>query len=123
MHQLVSVTARGAPYIRSQPSEVAVLHLLCHLSVERVSENQSQGHELLGLISGITEHDALITGTMVLEVTVVETLSDIWGLLLNGDKDVEGYEAALGRIQSGTRTEGTHSCSRNPCRSYRIRFP
>lgn len=55
-----------------------------------MSENQSQGHELLSLVGGIAEHNALVTGTMVLEVTVVETLSDIWGLLLNGDENVEG---------------------------------
>lgn len=42
------------------------------------------------LISGITEHDTLVTGTVVLQVTVVQTLGDIGRLLLDSDQDVTG---------------------------------
>jgi len=35
-------------------------------------------------------HDTLITGTGVFEVSVVKTLGDLSGLLLNGNKDVTG---------------------------------
>lgn len=42
------------------------------------------------LIGSITEHDTLVTGTVVLQVTVVETLGDIGRLLLDGDQDVTG---------------------------------
>lgn len=35
-------------------------------------------------------HDTLVTGTVVLEVTVVKTLGNVGGLLLDGNKDVTG---------------------------------
>jgi hypothetical protein len=36
----------------------------------------------------LNSHDTLVTGTDVLQSTVLETVGDLWGLLLNGDKDV-----------------------------------
>jgi hypothetical protein len=58
----------------------------------------SQGETYL--IGGITEHDTLVTGTVVLQVTVVQTLGDIGGLLLDGNQDVTGLvvETLLGVI-------------------------
>jgi len=46
----------------------------------------------------------LVTSSVVLEVTVVETLSDIGRLLLNSDENVAGLviETLLGRIVSDT---------------------
>jgi hypothetical protein len=41
--------AASLTHVRSEPSKVAVAALLGHLSVEGMRENQSQGHELLGL--------------------------------------------------------------------------
>lgn len=35
-------------------------------------------------------HDTLVTGTGVLEVSVVKTIGDFSGLLFNSDKDVTG---------------------------------
>lgn len=40
------------------------------------------------LVGSITEHDTLVTGTVVLQITVVQTLGDIGRLLLNGNQDV-----------------------------------
>ena len=39
---------------------------------------------------GRNGHDALVTGTVVLEVSVVESLSNVGRLLLNRDEDVAG---------------------------------
>ena len=36
----------------------------------------------------LNSHDTLVTGTVVLNRSVVKTLGDIGGLLLNSDKDV-----------------------------------
>jgi len=46
-------------------------------------------HEFWGLIGGITEHVALITSTNLLVfLSNVNTLSDIWALLFNCNKDI-----------------------------------
>ena len=86
--------------VGSQPGEAAVAAGSRHGSVELVSEEESKGEELRGLVGGIAEHDTLVTSTEVLEAVVkVETLSDIRGLLLNGDEQVEGLVVeALGGV-------------------------
>lgn len=87
--------------VRAQPGEGAVVAGLLHGGVELVGEEEGQGQELGGLVGGISEHDTLVTGTEVLEgVVVVEALSDIGRLLLNGDEDVACLvvEALLGAV-------------------------
>lgn len=70
-----------------------------HRSVQLVCEDDSERHELLSLIGGIAEHDTLITGTDVLQRTMIQTLSNIWRLLLNRDKNVAGLVVeTLGRV-------------------------
>lgn len=41
-------------------------------------------------VGGVSEHDTLVTGSVVLESSVVESLGDIGRLLLDGDEDVAG---------------------------------
>ena len=85
--------------IGSEPREGAGATSDSHSSVQLVGKHDSEGHELLGLVGGITEHDTLVTGTNALEGTVVETLSNIRGLLLNSDKNVAGLVVeALGGV-------------------------
>ena len=55
-----------------------------------MGERDGEGHHLGGLVGSVTEHDTLVTGTVALEVTVVETLGNVGRLLLNGDEDVAG---------------------------------
>jgi hypothetical protein len=77
--------------IGKQPGDGAVNTGSLHGRVELVGEENSQGEELRGLIGGIAEHDTLVTSTELLKsLLVVETLSDIGGLLLNGNQDVAG---------------------------------
>lgn len=77
--------------VGTEPGDGAVDTSLLHRSVELVREQEGEGQELRGLVGGITEHDTLVTGTELLQsLIVVETLSNVGGLLLNGDKDVAG---------------------------------
>jgi hypothetical protein len=87
--------------VRSQPWDGAVLAGIGHSLVELVGEEEGKGQELRGLVGGISEHDTLVTGTKLLEsLLVVETLSDIGRLLLNGNEDVACLvvEALVGRV-------------------------
>jgi hypothetical protein len=70
--------------------------------VEFVGKNDGQRHAFLRLVGGIAKHDTLITSTMVLEIAVVKTLSNIGTLLLDRDKDVAGLviETLLGVVIS-----------------------
>jgi hypothetical protein len=75
--------------IGAQPGDGAIVTGSLHGGVELVGEEDSQGQELRGLVGGIAEHDTLVTGTELLKsLLVVETLSNIGGLLLNGNQDV-----------------------------------
>lgn len=77
--------------IRSEPWQASVTSGGGHGSVQLVGQLESEGEEFWGLIGGIAKHDTLITSSQLLESSfVVKTLCDIWGLLLNGDKDIAG---------------------------------
>ena len=53
--------------------------------------DEGSGGGARGLVSGITEHDTLVTSTELLKgLIVVKTLSDIGRLLLDGNKNVAG---------------------------------
>jgi hypothetical protein len=86
--------------VGSEPGERTVAAGSGHGSVELMGEEESEGEELRGLVSGITEHDTLVTGTKLLKsLLVVETLGNIRGLLLNGDEQVAGLVVkALGGV-------------------------
>lgn len=87
--------------IGEQPGDGAIITGGLHGSVKLVGKDDSQGQELRGLVGGIAEHDTLVTSTELLKsLLVVKTLSDIGGLLLNGNQDVAGLvvKALLGGI-------------------------
>lgn len=65
-----------------------------------MSELKGEGEQLGGLVSGIAEHDTLVTGTKLLKsLVVVQALGDIGRLLLNGDEQVESLVVeALGGV-------------------------
>lgn len=89
--------------IRSEPWKRAVAASSRHIGVQLVGENDGQGKELRSLVGGIPKHNTLVTGTELLEsLFVVETLSNIFRLLLNGNQDVTGFviEALVGIIIS-----------------------
>jgi hypothetical protein len=86
--------------IRSEPWEASVPAGSRHSGVELVCQLKGQGEEFWGLIGGISEHDTLVTSTELLKsLLVVETLSDIGGLLLNGNENVASLVVeSLGRV-------------------------
>ena len=72
-----------------QPGERAVVAGGLHGGVELVSQLDGEGKELGSLVGGITEHDTLVTSTELLKsLLVVETLSNVGRLLLNGNQYV-----------------------------------
>ena len=84
-----------------EPGDGTVVAGVGHGLVKLVGELDGEGEVLGGLVGGITEHDTLVTGTKLLEsLLVVETLSNIGALLLNGNEDVASLvvEALLGRV-------------------------
>jgi hypothetical protein len=87
--------------VGSQPWEGAVVTGILHGLVELVGEEEGEGEEFGSLVGGITEHDTLVTSTELLQsLLVVQTLSNVGRLLLNGDEDVASLvvEALLGRV-------------------------
>jgi hypothetical protein len=71
-----------------------------HGGIQLVRHEEGEGEKFGGLVSGIAKHDTLITSTEVLEsLLVVETLGNIWGLLLNGNEEVKCLVVeTLGRV-------------------------
>lgn len=77
--------------VRSQPWDGAVVTGVGHGLVELVGELDGHGQHLRRLVSGITEHNTLVTSTELLKsLLVVQTLSNVRALLLNGDQDIAG---------------------------------
>ncbi|DAZ98358.1 TPA: hypothetical protein N0F65_000677 [Lagenidium giganteum] len=85
--------------IRADPVESAVLAHFSQTRAQLGGEDVRERHELLGLVGGIAEHDALVTGADILFSLRVNRLGDIWRLLLNGNNDVDGLVVeALGWV-------------------------
>ncbi len=75
--------------VRSEPRQRAVVASVGHGLVELVGQEKGEGEELRSLISGIAEHDALVTSTELLEgLFVVQALGNVGRLLLNGNENV-----------------------------------
>jgi len=77
--------------VGSEPLAGSVASEFGHSLVEFVSEDDGEGHGFLGLVRGVAEHESLISGSgLILITTNVHALSDIGGLLFEGDQDVAG---------------------------------
>lgn len=86
--------------VGTQPWEGPVAAGRSHGSVQAVSQEESKGEIFGSLVGGIAKHDTLVTSTKLLKgLLVVETLSNIGGLLLNCNEDVASLVVkALGRV-------------------------
>mmetsp|Transcript_105698 Transcript_105698/g.227848 ORF Transcript_105698/g.227848 Transcript_105698/m.227848 type:complete len:405 (-) Transcript_105698:20-1234(-) len=105
VHHLVLAGDLGLS-VGAHPRAGAVLADLGQLGAERGGQLVGEGHESLCFVGGISEHDSLITSTNVLELHVVDRLSDIGGLLLDGDDNVAGSVIhTLGNIIVSNITE------------------
>ena len=54
------------------------------------ARHNGQWHALLGLVGRIAKHDALISRTMVLKASMVQSSCNVGRLLLDGNEDVAG---------------------------------
>ncbi len=52
-----------------------------------VRKNQRSRHQLARLVAGVTEHDALVAGPLLLLGTALDALVDVGRLLVDGRKD------------------------------------
>lgn len=95
--------------VGTKPGDRAVVTGGGHGKVELVGEEDGEWEELRSLVGSISEHDTLVTSTELLKgLLVVETLSNIGRLLLNGDQDVAGLVVeALGRVIVANLLDGT----------------
>lgn len=96
--------------VRAQPGEGAVAASVGHGLVQLVGQQVAERVHLGGLVGGISEHETLVTSTESLEgLVVVKTLSNIGGLLLNGDEQVAGLvvEALVGGVVADILDSGT----------------
>ncbi|KAK3043056.1 hypothetical protein RJ639_002624, partial [Escallonia herrerae] len=90
--------------VRPQPWARLVLSHLSELGTKLGCKDVSKGHELRRFVSGIAKHMALITSSNIFrflcEMTM-NTLSNVWALLLNVDKDlaVIGIKAYIRRCK------------------------
>ena len=69
----------------ADPWADSILANLCKAGTKRCCELMGERHEGLGLVSGVTEHDALVTSANVLQLLGVDGLRDIRTLLFNGN--------------------------------------
>lgn len=75
--------------IGTEPREGAVLAELGELQHQLGGKDVGQRHVLWGFVGSISEHVSLITSSQILKATVnVDSLCNVWALLLNGDKHV-----------------------------------
>ncbi len=86
--------------IRAQPGELAGLAHLRLALHQAVSERDRRGHQHVGLVGGVTEHESLVARALLALVLAVDALRDVGGLLAD---DVEhpaagAVEAHLGGV-------------------------
>jgi hypothetical protein len=85
--------------IGSQPWEGTRSARSGHRRIKLVRKHDGQRHVFLRFIRSIAKHDTLIASADLLQRVVVQGLSNVGGLLLDGDKDVAGLVVeALGRV-------------------------
>mmetsp|Transcript_7543 Transcript_7543/g.8632 ORF Transcript_7543/g.8632 Transcript_7543/m.8632 type:complete len:239 (+) Transcript_7543:526-1242(+) len=76
--------------IGAYPVAYTILTNLGKLGSDLGGKHVGEWHQLISLISGITKHDTLITGTNVFNLDGIYRLGDIGGLLLNGNNYITG---------------------------------
>ena len=85
--------------IWSEPGESAGPSCDRQSLVELVGENDGKRHQFWSFGGGISEHETLIAGPVILEGALVKALGDIRGLLFNSNEDVAGLVVeTLGRV-------------------------
>ena len=60
-----------------------------------VCQGEGQGHISVGLVAGVTEHHALVAGTLFLRFGAVNAAVDVCALLMNGREDAAAFGLKL----------------------------
>ena len=97
--------------VGAEPSAGAVLADVRQALAKLVGKVDGEGHEGLGLVGGVAEHDTLVSGTNVLLVLAnVHALGDVGRLLLDGNKDGAGLvvETLLGGVVADVLDGAAH---------------
>ncbi len=99
-HHLAAFVAAGdlGFRIRTQPRQQAVLARLGLALDQAVREADRRGHQHVGLVAGIAEHQTLVTGALVFRPGAVDALGDVHRLLAD---DVD--DAACGAVETDLR--------------------
>src|SRR5690606_24701427 len=91
-HHLAAFIAAGdlALGVRAQPRQQAGLAGLGLALDQAVAEHDGRGHQHVGLVAGVAEHQALVAGALVLRLGAVHALGDVHGLLADDVDDTAG---------------------------------
>ncbi len=86
--------------VGTQPGERAVLAQLRVLAHQAVGEVDRRGHEGVGLVARVAEHQALVAGALILRAAAVDALVDVLGLCAERVEHRAGgvVEALLGAV-------------------------
>merc|ERR1711908_193921 len=75
--------------IGTQPPQLSVLAHLSELVTQGIGHGVGQWHGILGLITGISEHNTLVTSTKVHVILAnMDSSSNIWALLVDAHDDL-----------------------------------
>ncbi len=76
--------------VRAQPWQQAVLACFGLAFDQGVGEADRRRHQHVGLVAGVAEHQALVTGTLVFRLGAVDALGDVHRLLADDVDDAAG---------------------------------
>merc|ERR1719191_655881 len=75
--------------IRSQPPQLSILAHLSQRVAQSCCHRVGQGHAVLRLITRISKHDTLVTGTKIhIVLANMDTSSNVWTLLVDAHNDL-----------------------------------
>src|SRR5690606_27929056 len=91
-HHLAAFVAAGdlGFRIRTQPRQQAVLACFGLALDQTVREADRRGHQHVGLVAGIAEHQTLVAGALVFRFGAVDALGNIYRLLADDVDDAAG---------------------------------
>ncbi len=76
--------------VGTQPRKNARTTCDRHCSIELMRKHDGQRHVLLRLVGSISKHNTLVTSTNILKASVIKTLGNVGGLLLDRNENIAG---------------------------------
>src|SRR5450830_168449 len=96
--------------VRAQPRQQAGFTGFGLALDQLVGEGDRRGHQLCGFVTGVAEHQALVTGALVFRLAAVNALGDVHGLLADDVHHAAGgaVEADVGAVVADVEDHVTH---------------